>query len=61
MGEWTKWITAGILLMMVIYIFPRARYMLKNSPKGTSQDWMGFTGIIIAVALFILLLISMVR
>lgn len=61
MGEWAKWLSAGMVLMMIIYIFPRAKYMLKNSPKGSSQDWMGFVGVIIAVALFVLLLISMVR
>jgi len=61
MGDWSKWITAGLLVMMIVYIFPRARHMLKNSPKGTSQDWMGFVGVIIGVALFIMLLIAMVR
>lgn len=61
MMDWSKWITAGLLLMMVVYIFPRAKYMLKASPKGSSQDWMGFTVIIIAIALFIGLLILMVR
>jgi hypothetical protein len=58
--EWSKWITAGLLLMMVIYIFPRARHMLKASPKGSSHDWMGFVMIIVVIALFIVLLTTMV-
>ena len=58
--DWSKWITAGLLLMMVIYIFPRARYMLKESPKGSSQDWMGFVMIIVVIALFIALLTTLV-
>ena len=59
--DWTKWITAGLLLMMIIYIFPRAKYMLKNSPKGSSQDWMGFAFVIGMVTLFIVFLIMIVR
>jgi uncharacterized membrane protein SirB2 len=59
--DWAKWITAGLLLMMIIYIFPRAKYMMKNSPKGSSQDWMGFAFVIGMVTLFIALLIMMVR
>jgi len=61
MMDWAKWITAGLLLMMIIYIFPRAKYMMKNSPKGSSQDWMGFAFVIGMVTLFIALLIMMVR
>ena len=59
--DWTKWITAGLLLMMIIYISPRAKYMMKNSPKGSSQDWMGFAFVIGMVTLFIVFLIMIVR
>lgn len=59
--DWTKWITAGLLLMMIIYIFPRAKHMLANSPKGSNQDWMGFAFVIGIVTLFIIFLIMMVR
>ena len=59
--DWTKWITACLLLMMIIYIFPRAKYMMKNSPKGSSQDWMGFAFVIGMVTLFIVFLIMIVR
>ena len=59
--DWTKWITAGLLLMMIIYIFPRAKYMMKNSPKGSSHDWMGFAFVIGMVTLFIVFLIMIVR
>ena len=59
--DWTKWITAGLLLMMIIYIFPRAKYMMKNSPKGSSKDWMGFAFVIGMVTLFIVFLIMIVR
>ena len=59
--DWTKWITAGLLVMMIIYIFPRAKQMLSNSPKGSNQDWMGFAFVIGLVTLFVIFLIMMVR
>ena len=59
--DWTKWVTAGLLLMMIIYLFPRAKHMLQNSPKGSSQDWMGFALVIGGVALFLVFLIMLVR
>lgn len=60
MGDWQKWLIAGLVLMMVVYIFPRAKHMLKESPKGSSKDWLGFIFIITAVAAFVMLLIKMV-
>ena len=59
--DWYKWISAALLLMMIIYIFPRAKYMLQNSPKGKSHEWMGFAAIIGVVTLFIVFLIMSVR
>jgi hypothetical protein len=59
--DWTKIGTALFLLAMLIFVFPRMRHAVKNSPKGTSSDWMGFVIPIILVAAFILLLIQMVR
>ena len=60
MGDWQKWLTAGLLLMMVVYIFPRAKHMLKESPKGSNNEWLGFLVIIAIIAAFIALLIKMV-
>ncbi len=59
--DWTKWVTAGLILMMIILIFPRAKHMMKNSPKGSSQDWMGFAFVVGMVTLFIVFLIMIVR
>ena len=58
--DWTKWITAGLLVMMAVYLFPRAKHMLKESPKGSSSDWQGFVLVIIVVALFVVLLVKLV-
>ena len=52
---------AAFIIMMILLIWPRAKQMWKQSPKGSSQDWMTYTALMIGVVLFILLLISMVR
>ena len=58
--DWTKIGTALLLGAMLIFIFPRMREAVKNSPKGTSQDWMGFIIPLAAVIAFVILLIMMV-
>ena len=53
--------SALLLGMMLLMLWPRAKEMLKESPKGTADDW---RTAIIALALvvgFVALLILMVR
>ena len=58
--DWVKIGSALFMLAMVIYLFPRAKKTIENTPKGSASDWMGFVIPVVAVALFILLLISLV-
>ncbi len=53
-------LSALFMLAMFFFIFPRAMQMLKQSPKGTMQDWMGFIIPIIAIVGFISLLIAII-
>ncbi len=55
-----KIITAMLLIAMVVYLFPRAKTMLIDSPKGSNSQWLHFVGIIAIIALFIVFLISIV-
>ncbi|MCP4767997.1 MAG: hypothetical protein GY875_17220 [Gammaproteobacteria bacterium] len=57
---WAELIWAGLLAAMLIMLFPRAKHMVENSPKGTMKDWMGFIVPMAAVILFIIVLISLV-
>jgi preprotein translocase subunit SecE len=57
---WLKIGSALLLIAMLAVIWPRARQMLANSPKGSGDDWKSFVIIISAVALFVLLLIQLV-
>jgi flagellar biogenesis protein FliO len=58
--DWMKIFAALALVMFIVYLFPRARDMMKNTPKGSSSDWMSFVIPIIAIVLFIMLLIQLV-
>ena len=58
---WEKIGSIILLAGMLIFIFPRMRHAIKHSPKGSFQDWKGFLIPLVAVILFVMLLISMVR
>ena len=58
--DWLKIVSAIFLVAMFFYILPSAKNMVKNSPKGSTGDWMSFALPIVAIALFIALLVSLV-
>ena len=58
--DWIKIVSALFLLAMLVMIFPGARRAMKDAPKGSMQDWMGYIVPMTAVILFIILLILMV-
>jgi len=60
MELWMKIGSAVLLGAMVIFLFPRAKHMLENSPKAESGDWQIFIILIAAVGLFVWLLIKLV-
>lgn len=59
--DWMKIAWALLLGVMLVWLFPRAKYMLKNSPKGTSDDWRGFIVPLLLVVAFVVLLVLSVR
>jgi len=59
--DWMKITAALVLGAMLVYLFPRAKLMLKQSPRGSSEDWRSVLIPLLAVILFVILLISMVR
>jgi len=58
--DWIAITSAIFLGAMMVFIFPRMRAAVKNSPKGNMQDWMGYIIPLAAVVAFIILLINMV-
>lgn len=58
--DWVQIGSAIFLGAMLLFLFPRAKQAIENSPKGNMQDWMGYILPMAAVALFIVLLIALV-
>jgi len=58
--DWLKIASAVFLIAMFFMILPSAKRMVKESPKGSSSDWMGYIVPMVVVALFIVLLITLV-
>ncbi len=58
--EWIEIISALALGMFIVVMFPAARNMMQNSPKGSSSDWVSFVVPVVMIMLFIMLLIELV-
>lgn len=58
--DWMQIISALALVMFIVILFPAALDRMKNSPKGTSSDWMGFVVPMIVIVLFVMFLIALV-
>lgn len=58
--DWLKIASAIFLVAMFFFILPSAKHMVKNSPKGSASDWMGFIIPMAGVVLLIILLIALV-
>ena len=58
--DWMKIASAVLLVAMFLWVLPRAKRLVKDSPKGSASDWMGFILPMAGVVLFIILLIALV-
>ena len=58
--DWMKIGAALLLIMMLVYLVPRAMHAVKHSEKGSNSDWLGFALVLGGVGLFVALLDAMV-
>ncbi|MEW8507672.1 MAG: hypothetical protein AB2598_13300 [Candidatus Thiodiazotropha sp.] len=58
--DWTKLIWALLLGAMILFLWPRAKQMLKHSPKAQQGDWHAVLLPLAFVVGFVVLLIMMV-
>ena len=61
MEMWMKISYALLLGAMVVFLWPRAKAMLRDSPRAGPGDWRSVAVPLLAVVLFVILLISLVR
>ena len=57
---WMKLGAALLLGMMILFLLPRAKQMMKESRTAESGEWLGAAVPIVAVVLFVLFLMSVV-
>ena len=60
MEMWMKIGYALLLGMMVVLLYPRAKHMLKNSPKVSGDDWRAVLIPLVLLVLFLIFLVKMV-
>jgi hypothetical protein len=58
--DWVKIFSAVLIIGWIIFIWPRAKYWLKNSPKAQKGDWQAAILPLAAVVGFVILLIMLV-
>ena len=54
--DWLKFAYAVLVVALLIFIFPAARYWLRNSPKAEQGDWQAF---LLPIGLVVLFVISL--
>ncbi len=58
---WLQIILFGLMIYVVIRLWPVVKEHYTNGPKGSSKEWLNFALLIGGVALFVLFLVSIVR
>jgi len=58
--DWMKIFSALLIVAMIAFLFPRAKEMLKNSPKASNNDLMAVLVPLILVVGFVFLLMKSV-
>ena len=58
--DWMNIIWAGALIMMIVFLWPRAKAMMEQSAQETERDWKGAILPLAAVLGFVILLMAMV-
>ena len=61
MELWIKILTAGLLIMMIVVIYPAAKHWVKHGPKAEKGDWSSALLPLALVVGFVVLLIMAVR
>ena len=58
--DWIKISSVVFLVLLLVFLLPRAKYMLKNSPKAEAGDWQAALLPLAGVVGFIVLLVWLV-
>lgn len=59
--DWLKISSAIFIILLLVFLLPRAKDMMKNSPKAESGDWQAAFIPLLGVLGFIILLVWIVQ
>lgn len=59
--DWIKVLSAVLILAMVVFLWPRAAQMMRESRKGSQAEWLNVAVILLIVVGFVALLMHFVR
>lgn len=59
--DWMKILSAVLIVTMVVFLWPRAAQMMRESRKGSQAEWMNVVVILLVVIGFVALLMHFVR
>lgn len=58
---WEAVLLGVLVLLLLLWFGPGVRHAVKNTRRGSAQEWLGVLVPVGLVALFVMLLIAMVR
>lgn len=61
MDLWMKIAWAAMLVMLLVFLYPRAKHWLEHGPKAEKGDWRSALLPLALVVGFVVLLVAMVR
>jgi uncharacterized membrane protein len=61
MELWMKIVWGVLIVMMLVFMYPRAKHWLEHGPRAEKGDWQAAILPLLAVVGFIVLLVMMVR
>ncbi|MBT8419640.1 MAG: hypothetical protein KJO08_02130 [Gammaproteobacteria bacterium] len=59
METWEQLLVGAAAILILLWFWPSARKSVKESPKGTREDWLGVIkpiGLVIAFVVFLILI-----
>lgn len=59
--DWMKILSAVLIVAMLIFLWPRAAQMMRESRKGSQSEWLNVILILVVVVGFVALLMHFVR
>jgi hypothetical protein len=60
-SPWEALLIGALVLLLLLWLGPGVRAAMRNSRRGTAEDWRGVLVPLGLVALFVILLLALVR